>query len=700
MTARTMTSAPRAPLLTAPPAPAAPLAALTLPDRALWSVGGHAPGAGGREIVVLVPPWADPAEGLERARVLLSADPVVAVRVVARGATVRRDWPSWVEAALGRLALTELDAYSPCDKTPVAQEVLREGAAWVERLFDGVLPGLPASRALFPTVCNRILQPLIDAWPLARGLAHHHGTDEILCTQPDWPGLEPLAALVTASGGRVRLPEEPWRVPWRVRLCAWVLAGAAAALFRRVREFWQERPSRSHLRALRARLAPLPPPRVWLGVIGDWPWSSRHVLDGLLPALRERDDRVGILLQGTLQPGLRPGSAADVRTAGPIFPSLDHPLLAGRLAAVDQCVSVEDAARLGRSLAASTLEVLRVLGRLLAQGPRLRFGPAGISLDRRLPDLAKLATIDVYRAREALEATGALLARRSLSGATVIWSHASQANFAVPDVAVQQEGATTIDLVHGGLADYVDHLGKDRTACTVKALWTVAEARGLAPYLPGQRCVGSFVPRRPPAPQIVRPAHDPVRLLCLTNYVNGYTLGYGRGRLSLECWQVAFFQALEEAIAALSVPCEVRWRPHPADVRSAVQANLERLPWVRLADGTLHENLAWADVVLTSVSSIIVEALAFPRPLFVQYAPLWDFDVAAGPFDPERRFQNGSELGPRLSRCIQALRAGDAAAFAPEALLRERLFGAARSPRPLADLLDVAAVLEGDGTTA
>src|SRR6185436_6420066 len=102
----------------------------------------------------------------------------------------------------------------------------------------------------------------------------------------------------------------------------------------------------------------------------------------------------------------------------------------------------------------------------------------------------------------------------------------------------------------------------------------------------------------------------------------------------------------------------------------------------------LEEDVAWADVVVSSLSTSIIEALFADVPVFVHVTP--DFrDVPATSFlDPQRTFFRASELAPRLDACLRALANGDPEARAPEARARESLFGPGGAPRTLLDWLE------------
>jgi hypothetical protein len=667
---------------------------VVLPDRDAWSVMlGPAEDRPPRECVVLIPPMTDDHlggklvrlvdaqaawdEGFQCARAALE---VRSVRLVGRGVTTQRYWPAWV-ASSRRLLLTEFDAYLPQDKAALIHEIATEVERWLSEVFVGSFSGLPAERILWGSAVHRFLQPAFWSWPAVVGLLHHHASHDVLCTDAAWIGCQALARGIERAGGSYRdVRVRKTRVPYAFTLGFQFVLNACAVAARRSYEYWRERASRSALRA--SRLAPNETPRLWLGVHGNNPAASRHVIEGALT--RGPSSEVGVLLVDSLRPAqVRPEDYhGRIRS---MFPVLAHPLLEGRTAAVEQCVTVETSGDLLVNLAKSMALGARACARLASRGRQVQFGPISVDLSLHVPELARLATFDVVRAREACFATKAAARRRDFAGSYVIWPQASLASQAAADLEFQRAGATTYDLLHGVLCEPLLMM-HEHTWSKVKVFWTEPETRMFAPRVPGQSCVGGYVPRRLPplrrAPTWTKDRR--LRLLALTSYLYDTRTG---GRYPYECYQEAFLEALRYAAPAL--PLEIRWRPHPADHRVKVRELFEAyrgvVETVSLEPEALQGNLAWSDAVVTSMSSSILESLCHPIPVFVHDVPFNDHTIF-GLISPERRFRTGEELRQRIEAFLFALAKGDTQALRAEEELRLKLFGPGGKPKALEEL--------------
>lgn len=311
---------------------------LQLPDRSFWSVAldwEHRPGP---ETVILVPPGGGLRAGFDHARRELASG-CPKVRLVARGVTLREWWPTWI-AKSERLCLTEIDAYLPADRAVLTEQMSRDLRSWLADVFGDAIAGVDAERALWASATLRVFHTAFTAYPLVLGLAHHHARDSVLCTERDWVGSSLLEREVRSKGGSFQLLASPApSAPFALRAAFWGALSSAAALVVRSREYWNERASRAKLRSLRAQNGVRP--RVWVGVLGDWPRVVRHVTEGVGNAARERQEPIGVLIQSSLRAGCRDETRSGSDRESPVFPTLDHPALRGCVTAVDQCASAE-----------------------------------------------------------------------------------------------------------------------------------------------------------------------------------------------------------------------------------------------------------------------------------------------------------------------------------------------------------------------
>lgn len=662
---------------------------LLLPDREVWTARPtpNQQRPPGRERVILVPPGFDLALGFEALRKEAACTKQL-IRLVGRGSTLRSTWPKWLAGCQASVALTEIDAYLPCDKAPLVGEVITGVRTWLSSVLKDAIEDLDVADAFWASAMHRAVWPALNAWPLVVGLAEHHRADDLLCLDPDWAGLQALRELVESAGGSIAVPRPtPSRHLWRLELLARTAAAMLASAAFRTMEFLRERPSRRQLKTLRRSTAS---PRLWIGLIGDWPRSSRHVLDLLATSPSLCAGGIGVLLQSTLQPGLRREDDMHGRTPGRPFPALDHPTLRECTVAIEQVAATESAADLAFHCLSTAAWSLHAATRLALGERRPRLGPLSFDLTRELNGLSRLLTIDVLRARESQRATRLLTRRRSFAGAHVVWPHASLANVAVPDLLLQRSGATTYDLVHGALAESLDMLTHARTNSSVKLLWTEAEVEYLRPYTQHQATIGGILPRSMPMSGVRPPVRGrAVQLLALTNYATP-TTGV-EGVLPRLRYQHAFFEAIAAVQARSPVPLTIRWRPHPGDRRDCVFQTKEQHPTLRLelslGEQSLSEDLSWSDIVVSSLSTVVVEALCYPVPIFIHDIPIHESKVLLSLFEPVRRFRTPHELAQAISGCLVDLHNGSSQLLLPEEAVRTRFFGPSGKHREFSSLL-------------
>ncbi|MBX3196800.1 MAG: hypothetical protein KF894_01485 [Labilithrix sp.] len=663
-----------------------------MPDREAWSFRAKATSiadSGGRELVIIAPPGSSHESAFAALRRALRA-PTRPTRLIGHGVTMQRHQPAWLAGPLPvPVTLTELDAYLPCERTPMLADAEDAFRAWLDKTFEGSLKSdLATDRVFWASAMRRVFAPWFYALPLARGIAHHHESDEIVCLDSTWPGASTLESLVDVAGGRFRGRRRArLHPPWVLHVGAHTGANLLAAFAVRSLEFLREARSRRHLASRQAE-QPEATPDVWIGLIGEWPRTCRHIVESVGSAVREHDRTLGVLLHGSFSPG---SAQVDVDASRGPFPALDHPLVQDRLVALEQCVAIERAPELVRHLSETTIATMRVGWRLARSSPRLSLGPIAVDLRRELRGLSRLATFDLMRAREAEVATTALLRRRDFRGSRIVWPHASVANVVVPDLMLQRAGGETLDLVHGALAEPMDFVTHARTHSSSSVWWTESEVGYVRPYIGRQRAVGGYVPRalsRCSPQSRTTSSNRPLRVLVVSNYATP-TLALA-GAFSRECYQDALLDAVREATSAL--PVVVRWRPHPYDDRSRVDLSLRG--WSGTAPLELSSNpdglqaeLGWADAVVASVSSSIVEALLHPVALFVHDIPLHERDVLMSMFDVRRRFSNAAELTTRFAAFVAAREARDSRQLEPEQFLRRAVFGETGRPRDLATLL-------------
>jgi hypothetical protein len=221
----------------------------------------------------------------------------------------------------------------------------------------------------------------------------------------------------------------------------------------------------------------------------------------------------------------------------------------------------------------------------------------------------------------------------------------------------------------------------------VKLFWTAPEAAALAPFLAGQRCLGGFYPRRRrPLPARPRPSRAPGAAPIIILAASSYLIrGWGWDpRLNLH-YQVPFLDEVAK-LATLRWPIRLRWRPHPGDDADSVARYLARYPMLERSTASAEQDLTEAQILVTSPSSLALEALFTGLPVFVHDVPRWD-DSATTVFAPARRFGVDRSLLELIAPLLEALAAGDPSALAPERALAERLFGPGGQPASVDDVV-------------
>ncbi len=623
------------------------------------------------EIVVVVPPRADPLRGFERARALLERGPV---RLIAHGATLEHTWPDWVRT-VNDLVLTELGAYiwrSPAEET---RELRQQVKLWLEETFAGILDGLPAADALYGAAAVRFLQPVFDAAPLASGIAERHPHALIVVIDPAWAGIPALKAALERTGGRVEaeLRSTSTQARWALDLGAKMGAALTGALLKQGRDFVRSLPM---LKALRA--APIDPgrsPDLWVGVIGDWERANRHLISSLVLPELERGTKLGFLLVGGLKPGRRREANMRTNEGDALFTGLERVRSYLSLCPIDQVIQAHTARELFRTMRRTACEVVRVAIRLIRNGPRIDRGALQVDLSVHTWSLAKLATLDVSRALAAAAATRRAIDRWQLGGQTVVLAASTLAEAATADVVLRNNGVVTCDYYHG--AGMEGWIGAQESRSQYRCLFTHADAETVRAV--GQKAIVGGMPKKPLLPP--RAARARRRLLLLTNYCHrDYEVD---GRFPFECFQNELLR-LVDLLAAEGIELDVRWRPHPADNEDAVRRALARMRTVeRSPNQALDDDLAWSDLVISAMSTTVLESLFAGVPVFVHVPP----EAADGPnarfLDPTRVFFYSREAAPRIA---QLLRSG-VTDLSPEHRARQRYFGGRGVPFSLGDVL-------------
>jgi hypothetical protein len=628
--------------------------------------------------IVLVPPSADLAVGFDRSQELLAEGRQV--RLVGSGVTLTSVWPDWVHQSDG-LLLTELGAYHTGQVAAATLAVRQDIEAWLNQVFADVVPGLPCGQVFYASAANRFLQPVLSAMPVLLGLVGIHGTARFHCVDESWAALEVLRYLVSGSGGTMTGGPSSRPVPWAAQIAVLGTAALVAAVVDVVRWYLKAGPSRARLRELRIQSIRRPNPSLWVVLVPDWMRANRHVLESVVPGALDRADPLGVLLFISLNPGMRSEANMRAHVGDELWPGLGALRDSLSRCVVDQITAAESLPALARVTALAVGRSTRVLFRLATRPAAVRRGAFHLDLSRHWLSVIKLATQDVARTAAAEQATRAVVARHDLRGAHVVCSNSTFAPEAASDLLLQAAGATTIDFYHGaGDADWV---GSEQSRSSIRCVWTYADAEANQGF--GQPTIVAGMPRTI-MPNRRAAGTATQRVLIMSNYCHRAT------RIGSRWPQLPFQNELLRLPGllrqALGERFQFRWRPHPADNEGAVQQTFAQTSGVEISRGRpLEEDVAWAEIIVSSVSSAAIEALLAEVPVFLHCIPEYSETPVVLRFHPSRRFVWARDLALPFGRCVEALDAGDAGALAPERETRFLLFGPGGEPESLEDLL-------------
>lgn len=610
------------------------------------------------------------ATGFEIAKKLVDAG--AAVRLVGEGVTLPNASPDWVRDAPD-LVLTELGAYFADDWGDAQRELRESIESWLNDLFGTLWRDeVPVADVLCGSSAVRLFARVHDAVPYVRALSECHPLARFHSSNPHWAGL----ALLRSAGHAVADSQgDAGRLAWTASLASRTAIALARTFASGGRRFVRSAGVRRWTRAARrARSAP----SIWAAIEPAYGLrANRHVIDAVVrPCIRSQRS-VGLLLTSSLDP-------APTGTKGSTGPDR-WPDLADVLEEVGKTVTIEQVAEpiSAVALAAAMLRTARGalhgVVTLARRGPNVSHGVLQLDLSPLVSDAARFLTSDLLNAFVARAATLDVLSRVPAPEA-VVFSLLGAADTAAPAAWLRRAGAVTIDFIHGAGGE--GRPCKSEPKGSVAAVWTSGDAEILAAL--GARPVVVGVPRhaKPSAPR----ATPPRRILVVSNYLHS---GWDHAGLPLIHQHEELLAAVDLIRGSLPDRFDVRWRPHPSDNRRAVSRVLKHRPY--LSESTNHEladDLDWSDVVISTNSSSIYEALAWRRPIFIHVRPSQRMLPETRAFGAGRCFYYARDLVDPFAACIRAMDAGDESYLAPEERAKRLLIGDIDSSAALETLLD------------
>jgi hypothetical protein len=554
-----------------------------------------------------------------------------------------------------QLERRELGTYRT-QSTLAGTRAMRESfCAWLDEVFAGVFGDFRPRDVLASCAQMRFFDvERLDQAVLFTEIFMRHEHDEIIVVSPDaWERsvTRALRGESSAQRSRARLA---LRFASRARLAAMALAGVAATTASIVRDELHGQASR------RASFASLSHRRLWVVLASDYVRHNRHVIEA---ATREVDAAdLGVLVFPPLEPGEIVEPEAIRRPSATKWSGLVE--LGRQLD--DNAFALSIWGRSTRTLAAglwaSGLASGRVVWRIARSEKDIPLGQMTLPIGEVASSLARLCTIDVARARRTLDAANDLVKRTDVAGSTILFSHSNTAEAAPLHLVLRDAGAVTVDYFHGWTMEATPIVSE--SPATLRLVWSNTDAESVTP----DQKVAVLVRRHEARPE-VRASRVPRKVILLTNYAHRDLPVRERPYRML--LQSELLDAASE-LKRRNPQLELRWRPHPADLRPLVEpeAQARQLPLSAIA---LGEDLAWADIAVCSISTTILSALRSGLPTFVHVPP--ESQQAMSWVPRERSFFYRPELVSRLEAFLSVASSSSEAAGQPEQQMWDAHFG-------------------------
>ena len=390
------------------------------------------------------------------------------------------------------------------------------------------------------------------------------------------------------------------------------------------------------------------PRTTWVGVVPDWYRINHHLLDAFAIPEAENGGDLGVLLVGSLSPFRRDEANMRRHHASELWPGLGK--LRQRLmeSPVEQAVMPE-----------APMEFFRAIGGRFAIGPCP--GPALCSL--RGPSTFRSLLTSCLGSRSAGDYRRVTRDPQRGSGA---WRRRAR-----PDArgdrpfrwrkrrgmdsrhfVLQAAGATTCDHPHGAGGDCWS--ASSGSESSLRLLWTFPDA--CSADAPGVKTVVTGMPLRFNLPPRTAQAR---RVLVMSSYTHrdaivNEGIVRKRRRFPLQIFQTEILDVIRCLREMGHHDLEFRWRPHPADTDSEIQRDLSALPNVELSRGrALVEDASWADLIVSSNSTVVVETMFAGVPVFVQLLAELQGLPATSFLAPDRIFFHSREGARLIARWLE-----------------------------------------------
>jgi len=262
----------------------------------------------------------------------------------------------------------------------------------------------------------------------------------------------------------------------------------------------------------------------------------------------------------------------------------------------------------------------------------------------------------------------------------VIFNFLSSSNLEALNIEFRNKGVVTYHIQHALVAEIFSFI----TDVTKNLTWGLFDARLIKKFgndekvipncYPNINQIQSFLENQRNSKSINRERHPPSVLVLtsvpvLTAKEIKIYYRYGQAKYSKR-----FIENIAVALQNLR-QIKIFIKMHPAEKIDLYSPILKKYHFNNaciIKTANLYKLFDQSDIIITSLSSVIIEALFFKKPILVFNLPIFDQMTVFGQIDPSRLFSNASELQQKISKILNSLPNPD---LRPEEKLFHKYFG-------------------------
>jgi hypothetical protein len=615
--------------------------------------------------IIIVPTGGDLSRGFELAKELLAQN--LAVRLIGEGVNLRWTQPAWVRET-GQLWLTELGAYHTKKLKETDWILQKDIKSWLNEVLGEVITGHDSGKVFLGSALTRLFASSDNAGslPVLSEIVELHGVKNYYYIPGTQVSAKQIEHLIASVGGTLKTVKSMSFSAMRLRIVSQGFAWMAAVILRQLYFHNKEKPSRLRLNKLKKQHKVNSKYSSWAVLFADFKRMNSMVVNSfVLPAL-ENKEPVGILLAGRLVLGEILGVESREQTGNDNWTGLSE--LEAHLpeCRVEQIVSVESWLELFklfvRFLKKASAAIFRIAWKPTYTGEKFKF-----DFSENWVDLITMLTQDVYQALSTEIATDKATLRNDFQGATVVFAVNGAVPFSIADAMLQSAGATTIDFIHGIPGTWLGMIP------SISSIREVQIKPNIDTEISAEQKITVTKTR---CPTVFKQTNSskPARNILLTTSYALYFSKYN-GNIPWLPFQKEMLSVVPIIRELFPDRFQFRWRAHPWDWKPAVEQTKNRVGNIELSEGRLlNEDLEWADIVISSFSTVLGDALWYDVPVFLHTAPLSADIPAVLSFDSSRRFFLASEIRLPFLECVKNLDSGNPEALAFEKQTRRAWF--------------------------